>query len=114
MRYFYKRPNYYEVTKARTYMCDAELYSQCTLYKEGELGLAVIQKRFNKKLKVFWWGPIDPWLIDDIFDRPLFGNYFNEHAGISTNGIFPTVTVRSCMYQLGMKPLRKQSWEKDL
>lgn len=113
MRYFYERPESYLVTKGITYDCDAELYSRCTLYKDGELGLAVIQERFNSKLKIFWWGPIDPWLIDEIHDHTRFKLYFDEHAGVAKDGVYPTVTVRSCMYHLGMKPLKKQYWERN-
>lgn len=111
MRYFYERPKTYRVTKGATYTCDAELYSKCTLYKDGELGLAVVQERFNSKLKIFWWGPIDPWLVDEIYNNPQFQSYFSEHAKQSQKGVYPTVTVRSCMYRLRMKPLKKQSWE---
>lgn len=111
MRYFYEQPMVYKVTKGVTYECDAEVYSRCTLYKKGELGLAVIQERFNKKMKIFWWGPIDPWLVDAIYDNPLFCSYFDNHAKQKQDGVYPTVTVRSCMYSLKMKPLKKQAWE---
>lgn len=112
MRYFYERPETYKVTRGATYACDADLYSKCTLYKSGEIGLAVVQKRYNRKLKVFWWGPIDPWLVDDIFKQERFEGYFSSHAEAPDDrGIFPTVNVRSCMYNLGMKPLQKQFWE---
>ncbi len=94
------------------YECNHDLYNKCTLYEKGERGLAVIQQRFNKDLKMAWWGPIDGCLVDDIYTNPGFNEYFEKHAACKDeNGLYPTVKVRKLMWALRMKPLKKQYWE---
>lgn len=98
---------------ARLYKCDHPLYKRCTLYFIDGKGLAVVQQRFSEKEKVFWWGPIDPWLISDIYTQEAFMNEFTRLArDADDNGIFPTIEVRKLMYAVGLKPLKKQYWEK--
>jgi hypothetical protein len=114
MRYFYEPPTEYDMTKAKTYKCNHRMYSKCTLYEFGGEGLAVVQKRFNSKLKVTWWGPIDPWLVDDIFSQPGFWEVFSKYADRSSVGIFPTISVRKLMWELRMKPIKREFWEDDI
>ena len=64
-------------------------------------------------MKVAWWGPIDPWLIDDIWQQEGFMSIFEQYAGKDVNGVYPTVPVRWLMWQLRMKPLKKNPWEKQ-
>ncbi len=113
MRYHYEKPDSFTYSHGRTYYCNHPIYDQCTLYlsPEGNHGLAVIQQRFDKSTKSTWWTRIDNWLVDDIFERPKFADYFNEKAGEATDGLYPTVTVRQIMWALKMKPLPKQPWE---
>lgn len=94
------------------YGCDHPLYNACTLYldKNG-FGLAVIQERYNSKTKMHWWGPIDPWLADDIFECFLFEAHFSSLSDKEDNGRYPTIPVRSLMNLLGMKPLKRMIWE---
>lgn len=99
MRYYYEKPEHYTVTKAKTVTTDDELYSQCTLYEVNGKGLKVVQLRFNSKLKVFFYGPIDDYLIDDIFSR----NGFKE---LLTEPPYKTIDVRKLMWKLRMKPLK--------
>ena len=113
MRYFYERPENWERTKGVTHVCDHPLYSSCTLYSDGSKGLAVIQQRFNSKTKMTWWGPIDPWLVDDLYSQPKWSEWFDQHADSGTDGIFPTFTIRQVMYALKMKPLKRHIWECD-
>ena len=67
MRYHYKPPELYFAQYGQTYSCDHPVYNECTLYKIGQLGLAVIQQRYVERTKMTYWGAIDPWLIDDIY-----------------------------------------------
>lgn len=96
------------------YECNHPLYARCTLYLKGEIGLAVVQKRFSDRSKVFWWGPVDPWLAEDIFKSDGFVEYFNKEANAADNNLYPTVEVRKLMYALGMKPMKKAYWEKGI
>lgn len=114
MRYHYKPPKEYMVSAACTYKCDHPMYSRCTLYRFSNRGLAVVQKRFNPKMKVMWWGPIDPWLVDEIFNQERFMQVFDKHAGYCDNGRYPTMSVRKLMWALRMKPMVKQPWEDDI
>lgn len=112
MRSSYKPPDEYAVRTDTVYRCNHPYYNSCTLLKMDDKGLAVIQQRFNKRYKWTWWGPIDPWLVDDIVENSRFSNFFLEHSGCKDeNGLYPTITVRKLMWALRMKPLTKEIWE---
>ncbi|MBO7449776.1 MAG: hypothetical protein J6U54_05345 [Clostridiales bacterium] len=111
MKYYYEVHNKQPI-KGKVYECNHPMYNKCTLYLEGDVGLAVIQQRFNELLKMTWWGPIDPGLVDDIYYHPDFSKYFLEFAACKDeNGLYPTVQVRKLMWALRMKPLKRQFWE---
>ena len=102
---------------AKLYKCNHPIYDKCTLFiLEGfeGYGLAVIQQRFNDSEKISWWGPIDPYLTEDISNAKSFTDFFIRHAGLAENGIYPTIEIRKLMYALGMKPLVKEYWEVKL
>ena len=94
-----------------TYDCDHPVYSKCTLFAEGDKGLAVIQQRYDKKSKKTWWSSIDPWLTDDIYLHKNFAELFKNRAGKCTDGLYPTITIRQLMWALKMKPVLKERWE---
>lgn len=111
MRYHYEFHTTSREAK-NVYVCDHPLYNKCTLYLKGELGLAVIQQRFNPKMKTTWWSTIDIGLVDDILQNKGFDKYFDKHAGPKSDaGLYPTVTVRQLMWALRMRPLKKEYWE---
>jgi len=110
MRYYTEKPNGAFSTRRYTYTCDHPLYSKCTLIKVEDKGLAIVQRRFNAKLKIFWYGPIESWLADLIVAQPGFEAYFEKNSGRENDGLYPTVSVRQVMWALRMKPLRKDEW----
>ena len=76
------------------------------------MGLCVVQERFNSQLKMRYWAPIDPWLIELIYEDPEFPFYFRDNAGCKDkNGLYPTRSVRQVMWALKIKPLKKEPWE---
>ena len=111
MRYHYEKPTIYVSMYGLIYTCDHPVYSRCTLFQIGDKGLAVIQQRFNRNTKQTWWTEIDPWITDDLYLHPKFKEYFDERAGLSTNGLYPTVTVRQIMWALKIKPIPRNRWE---
>lgn len=111
MRYFHEQKSVTRVRYGESYKCDHPVYSRCTLYRVNNLGLAVIQQRFDLKLKTTYWSEIDSDLIDDIYLHPAFYDYFKSNADREHNGIYPTVTVRQIMWALKMKPLKRERWE---
>lgn len=111
MRYHYEKPSIYLSMYGCTYICNHPLYNKCTLYCSDGKGLAVIQQRFNAEIKSTWWSEIDPWLTDEIYLHPKFKEVFEERAETSTDGLYPTITVRQLMWALKMKPLQKERWE---
>lgn len=111
MRYFYQKPEFYTPIYGELYKCNHEVYSYCTLFKDEHRGLAVIQQRFNRAQKTTKWGSIDPWIANDLYLSKGFQEYFDKNAGVSINGLYPTVTVRQIMWALKMKPLKKEKWE---
>ena len=111
MRYFYKPKQTYNITHGEIYVCNHPVYNFCTLYKSDNIGLAVIQQRYDPITKRTWWGAIDPWLFDDFYNHEGFKEYFKDHAAEEINGLYPTVTIRQIMWAFRMKPLPKQRWE---
>lgn len=112
MRYHYEKPAIYVSMYGETHKCNHAVYSQCTLFRIGSKGLAVIQQRFDPKTKSTRWGEIDPWITDQLYLHPKFKKYFDERAGESiSGGLYPTVTIRQIMWALKMKPIPRERWE---
>ena len=114
MRYHFVEPvNSKDYTNkyGNTYKCDHMVYNRCTLFKNGEKGISVIQQRYNPIKKYTYWTEIDPWLTDLIYTNHNFEEFFNKHADKPTNNLYPTVTVRQIMWALKMKPIKKRKWE---
>lgn len=111
MRYHYSKPKIYTPMYGRVYICSHPVYDRCTLFTQGEKGLAVIQQRYDCLTKQTRWTEIDPWIANDIYLNENFLLYFKERADIAENGLFPTVTVRQIMWALKMKPIKKERWE---
>lgn len=97
--------------EAVIYRCDHILYNDCTLFRDGNVGLAVIQQRHNPVLKTTWWSTLDKKLIKEIMDSPEFPEVFRAKSGVCKCGIYPTVEVRKLMYALKKKPIPKERWE---
>ena len=107
---------YYEPTKqtqkhGRIYRCDHPFYSCCTLYLKDGLGLAVVMKYFDDQRKTFYYDKLPACLANDIYKAEAFPVYFKEHAKPERDGLYPTVTARSIMWALRMRPLKKEWWE---
>lgn len=111
MRYHFEKPAIYRSNYGEKYICNHAVYNVCTLFKISDKGLAVIQQRFEPANKSTFWGEIDPWLTNALYLHPKFKEYFDERAGASVDGIYPTVTIRQIMWALKMKPLPKERWE---
>ena len=98
------------------YVCNHPYYDNCTLFCKEDLtdfkGFAVVQERFDPKSKIFWWGPIDMKLENDILNNKLYPDYFEKHAELPVNGLYPTINIRKVMWALKMRPMKLQEWEK--
>lgn len=111
MRYHYEKPGTYSTNFGTLHEADHPVYDRCTLFKINEKGLAVIQQRYDSENKTTYWADIDPWLIDELYLHNKFEEFFNERAGESQNGLYPTVTIRQLMWGLKMKPIPRERWE---
>jgi hypothetical protein len=111
MRYHYKTPPACCPVYGEVYICNHPVYSKCTLFKEGDKGLAVIQQRYSITTKRTWWTQIDDYFRNPIYIHPKFRAYFEKMAGPCKDGLYPTVTIRQLMWALKMKPLRREIWE---
>lgn len=111
MRYHYEKPSIFLSMYGSVYNCDHPVYDRCTLFKIDNRGLAVIQQRFNYETKQSRWGPIDPWLTDDLYLHSKFRAFFEDRAGECKDGLYPTVTIRQIMWALKMKPIPRKRWE---
>lgn len=111
MRYYYQPQQQDSSRFSRIYICNHLLYSRCTLYQFNNLGLAVIQQRYDANEKTTYWTEVDAGLADDIYRHPKFYRYFKSKAAEPVNDLYPTVTVRQIMWALKMKPLKRERWE---
>lgn len=111
MRYHYEKPDIYRQSYGITYACDHPVYSRCTLFQIHNKGLAVIQQRYDPNAKTTWWSELDPWLPNDLYLNMNFKKIFDERAGLCTDGLYPTITIRQLMWALKMKPLPRERWE---
>ena len=111
MRYHYEKPELYMPVFGKTTTCNHPVYSSCTLYTIGNKGLAVIQQRFDPITKSTYWTSIDPWLVNGIYLNTWFRQFFEKVADVPKDGLYPTVTIRHVMWELRMKPLKKEPWE---
>lgn len=111
MRYHYEKPKIYFTNYGKTYKCNHPAYSYCTLFTIGNVGLAVIQQRYDPTNKHTYWTELDPWLPDQLYLQSGFLDYFKSLAKESQNGLYPTVTVRQIMWALKMKPMKREPWE---
>ncbi len=93
------------------YKCNHLYYNACTLFIEGNRGLAVIQQRFNPELKMTWWGGIDKELAEQIVNNGYFPEVFRKFAEDCKDGLYPTIEVRKLLWQLKIKPTKKEDWE---
>ena len=111
MKYYYEKPDEW-VNAGKIITCNHPMFSHATLFQNGSKGLLVIQERFSERSKTRWWSSVDPWLAGDIYENENFIDIFEQHAGEKTeDGIFPFIKLRKIMWDLRMKPLRKEYWE---
>ena len=111
MRYHYEKPTIYSTAYGNIYECNHPVYDRCTLFTIHNKGLAVIQQRYDESTKTTWWTEIDPWLTDALYLHPKFREFFEDRAGMATDGLYPTVTIRQIMWGLKMKPIARERWE---
>lgn len=111
MRYFYEKPEHYRSMYGSVEEGGHPVYDDYTVFNIGNHGLGVIQQRYDPETKHTWWGPIDPWLTDDLYLHQRFKQFFDERSGIKENGIYPTVTIRQIMWAMKMKPIPRERWE---
>ena len=114
MKYYYEKPNKW-VGAGEIYICDHPMFNRCTLFRNGNLGLAIIQEHFDISRNVRWWGTVEPWIAGDIYVNKNFQQFFDENAAEKDeNGLYPTFTIRKIMWALRIKPLKKEFWEEYL
>lgn len=110
MRYYHQL-THQTPKHGRVYRCNHPFYNYCTLYLKDSKGLAVVMQKFDTERKAIYYDKLFVCLANDIYEAEGFEEYFEEHAGPERDGLYPTVTVRSIMWALRMRPLRKEWWE---
>lgn len=111
MKYHYEEPEIVVPVYGETVeLKDHAVYREATLYSEGDKGIMVVQEHFDEKTKSVWWGAVDPAVANDIYLNRNFPAYFKEVA-TELPGC-PIYPVRTIMWSLRMKPLKREYWEK--
>lgn len=114
MKYFYEKPDVWDMNPGETVNVDHPLFNRCTVFREDDTGIMIVQQYFNPITKVKWWGPVEPWLSSNVYYNAGFENYFHERATpMDESGLFYITSIRKIMWALRMKPLPKEFWEED-
>lgn len=111
MRYHYSVDKTKVQVFGTLYFSSSPIYERGTLFKIGNVGMVVIQQRYDPITKHTWWSEIDSWLSNELYLHPKFEEFFKNTAGQEKEGMYPTVTIRQIMWALRMKPLKRESWE---
>lgn len=106
MRYFYEKLDKGIPRYETRIELDHVAYKTGTLFFSHDKGVILVQKRFTAGY--CYWDALDYWLANDIFLHPGFAEYVDKH-GATDN--YPIIPVRSAMWELRMKPLKKEPWE---
>ena len=112
MRYYTEKTKDAKVHAKYFCRLNHPLYNSCCLFetKEGT-GLAIVQRYFNPKMKVYWYGAVESWIMDEVVKHDDFLPYIYKNSEEAILGVYPTVNIRQVMYALKMKPLKKEWWE---
>ena len=110
MKYHYKEEGFDDPMYGEYIMLDHPAYTFGTLFcdKRTNRGIAVVEQHFDPETKHCFWGAVGHALANDIYLSPNFKKFFEEHA---REAPFPIYKVRSLMWQLRMKPLKREPWE---
>lgn len=112
MRYFYEVSGPIpEERHCYDYFCDHQVYSSCTIFLYGRFGLGVVQQYYDPETKSTTWSAIDPRIAEDIYNHDGFVELLLKRAGPKKGKFYPVMTVRKVMWELRMKPLKKEPWE---
>ncbi len=84
------------------------IYRGGTLYFEKGKGLIITQQHFDAKTKNCFWDYVDYWIANDIYTSSKFYDFFDANATVTN---FPVFELRKVMWELRMKPLKKEAWE---
>ena len=87
---------------------DHPIYRGGTLYFEQGKGIIVVQKYFSPEWKSCYWDYVDYGIANDLYLAPKFYEFFHQNA---TEEDHPIFELRKLMWELRMKPLRKETWE---
>lgn len=110
MRYYYKRQNLIPEHGAVVGGEETDIFRHYTEFKEGDRRIGVIQQYFDPIDKKCWWDSIDPAIAEDIFKQERFAKWFKEKAAPADISC-PIVKLRTIMWELRMRPLKKEFWE---
>lgn len=111
MKYHYTKPDKWD-KHGDIYRSGNKLFNKATIFRNGKLGIIVIQQHFNPETKHMWWGEVDPWIASDILSNERFEEVFYKFASEKIpGGDFPVIQLRKLMWELRMKPLKKEFWE---
>ena len=75
------------------------------------MSLIVIKRVFNPITKTVYLDALKPDLATDVYLNEGFRTFFQTHAKAAEDGIYPFFEVRKLMWELRMKPLKRENWE---
>ena len=109
MKYYYEEPEVKIPVYGETiHLSDHPAYSFGTLFRDGDRGIVVVQLKFLPAHKIARWAEVEPEIANDIYLSPNFKRFFELFA---REAPYPIFQLRSIMWQLRMKPLKKEEWE---
>lgn len=76
------------------------------------MSLIVIKRVFNPITKTVYLDALKPDLATDIYLNEGVRTFFQTNEKAAEDGIYPIFEVRKFMWELRMKPLKRENWEK--
>ena len=87
------------------------MVSSSTLYLEKGYGLEVARKIFDNNKKTCSYRYLERPLANAIKEHEQFEKLFKRYSGKSEGGRYPFLDVRKLMWDLRMKPIKKDIFE---
>ena len=76
------------------------------------MSLIVIKRVFNPITKTVYLDALEPDLATDIYLNEGVRTFFQTNEKAAEDGIYPIFEVRKLMWELRMKPPKRENWEK--
>ena len=106
MRYHSNKPKYVRRAYGKIVRTDHPVYNYGTCFQKDGKALFIIQQYFDQNTKNTYWGPVEAWITQLIFENEHFDKLFAKYA--DTIEQVSTISMRHALHFLKIKPPKKE------